>query len=313
MLCPDPNNPGQEGICDSKLSAYNADSWTLVIVGSYYTRKCGREIPLPEDSSSSSADDSSCPAYDDSSYDSDPLYGIIDYAHFGDSYAAGMGTGTTTGDSCRVGSNSYGELVQEWFDNEDFSYTNFACSGDTTVELNKKIDQWLGQNPTGTTMATLTIGGNDVFFSDLVSNCVLTMWWYSLEQYRQWCLETEEKARNLMQDTGSDGLGAKLRAAYEKVLDGSGSTVYISLPFHNHPYLFPLVLFFIVLTFTSNSRSIFTSLATSPSSTKTPQIATQQRSGTKAHTTTPSNPATMCGSRPTYAKNSTTSSACSTP
>ncbi|KAL3463731.1 SGNH hydrolase-type esterase domain-containing protein [Aspergillus heterothallicus] len=226
LLCPDPNNPGQEGICDSGLSAYNADSWALVVVGGYYTRKCGRQIPLPEESSSSSADDSSCPAYVDSSYDADTVYGVNDYVHFGDSYAAGMGTGTTTGDNCRVGSNSYGELVQEWFDTEDFTYTNYACSGDTTDGLNNKIDQWLEQNPTGTTMATLTIGGNDVFFSDLVLNCVLTMWWYSLETYRQMCLETEEKARNLMQDTGSDGLGAKLRAAYEKILDGSGSSSF---------------------------------------------------------------------------------------
>ncbi|KAG2421959.1 hypothetical protein HFD88_005935 [Aspergillus terreus] len=225
LLCPDPNNLGQEGICDSKLSAYNADSWALVVLGGYYTKICGRQIPLPEESASS-ADDSSCPAYDDSSYDADTVYGVNDYVHFGDSYAAGMGTGTTTGDSCRVGSNSYGKLVQEWFDTEDFTYTNYACSGDTTVGLNKKIDQWLGQDPTGTTMATLTIGGNDVFFSDLVSNCVLTMWWYSLEQYRQWCLETEEKARNLMQDTGSDGLGSKLRAAYEKILDRSGSSSF---------------------------------------------------------------------------------------
>ncbi|GES66464.1 esterase [Aspergillus terreus] len=225
LLCPDPNNLGQEGICDSKLSAYNADSWALVVVGGYYTKICGRQIPLPEESSSAT-DDSSCPAYDDSSYDADDVYGVNDYVHFGDSYAAGMGTGTITGDSCRVGSNSYGKLVQEWFDTEDFTYTNYACSGDTTVGLNKKIDQWLGQNPTGTTMATLTIGENDVFSSDLVSNCVLTMWWYSLEQYRQWCLETEEKARNLMQDTGSDGLGAKLRAAHEKILNGSGSSSF---------------------------------------------------------------------------------------
>ena len=31
---------------------------------------------------------------------------VTGYVHFGDSYASGMGTGTTSSDSCRVGSNN---------------------------------------------------------------------------------------------------------------------------------------------------------------------------------------------------------------
>jgi hypothetical protein len=36
----------------------------------------------------------------------DDSVSVTGYVHFGDSYASGMGTGTTSGDSCRVGSSN---------------------------------------------------------------------------------------------------------------------------------------------------------------------------------------------------------------
>ena len=35
------------------------------------------------------------------------------YVAFGDSYAAGMGTGVTSDDPCRVGSNNFAKLLME--------------------------------------------------------------------------------------------------------------------------------------------------------------------------------------------------------
>jgi lysophospholipase L1-like esterase len=94
------------------------------------------------------------------------------HVHLGDSYAAGLGTGKTSGD-CSVGSNNYGELLTRWFGEDDHIFENHACSGDTTVELHGQIDEWLLKDPVATTLVTLSIGGNDLKFSQLVWNCVL--------------------------------------------------------------------------------------------------------------------------------------------
>jgi hypothetical protein len=100
------------------------------------------------------------------------------YVAFGDSYAAGMGTGKTTTDSCRVGEYNIGDLLNKWTNNPGIDFQRKICSGDTLVGLNRQIDEW--ENPTRADVATISTGGNDVGFSDLVINCVITPYTWKL-------------------------------------------------------------------------------------------------------------------------------------
>lgn len=55
------------------------------------------------------------------------------YVAFGDSFAAGIGTGETGGTPCRVGQFSYPKLLASTAPNANFQ--NFACTGDTTKNI----------------------------------------------------------------------------------------------------------------------------------------------------------------------------------
>ena len=144
------------------------------------------------------------------------------YVAFGDSYAAGMGTGVTSGDSCRVGSNNFGRLLNTWTSNPNVEYQELVCSGDTTVGLNRQIDAWA--NPGNADLATVSMGGNDLEFSDLLWYCVLTPNPLAIDNPRN-CDNTKDMARNLMSDETENGLAAKLQAAYTKVMQKSGRDV----------------------------------------------------------------------------------------
>jgi hypothetical protein len=148
------------------------------------------------------------------------------YVAFGDSYGAGMGTGTTTTDSCRVGSNNFADLLMRWTNNNNVDFQRKVCSGDTTVGLNRQIDEW--KNPSKADIATVSIGGNDLGFSDLVWYCVVTPNTFKTgASNRQKCVEKEAAARQLLDDNGDNGLGSKLTKAYKKILEKSGRDVSI--------------------------------------------------------------------------------------
>ncbi|KAI0535443.1 hypothetical protein GGR58DRAFT_504263 [Xylaria digitata] len=78
--------------------------------------------------------------------------------------------------------------------------------GDTDVELVNYIDSW--EMAAGTILATLTIGGNDVGFSDLVWYCVITpstFYWGSTN--RKNCINADNEARAMIEDEGLDARG----------------------------------------------------------------------------------------------------------
>jgi hypothetical protein len=132
-----------------------------------------------------------------------------------------MGTGTTTTDACRVGSSNYGQLINDFIGDSSVSYQRLSCSGDTTDDLIEKLSGWTTM--ASTTVATLTMGGNDVYFSDIVWNCVITPNNFRPpSNYRSWCLDYEGKAVAHMQDTSDEGLPAKLKNAYIQILQKSG-------------------------------------------------------------------------------------------
>jgi lysophospholipase L1-like esterase len=97
------------------------------------------------------------------------------YVAFGDSFAAGFGTGTTTTDSCRRGEFSYPKQLNASAP-AGIDFQNIACSGAVITEIisggaNSQIDAWI--NPADSDIATLSIGGNDVGFSKILDACVL--------------------------------------------------------------------------------------------------------------------------------------------
>ena len=97
------------------------------------------------------------------------------YVAFGDSYAAGIGSGTTEGDGCRKGSYSYPRQLAAMATG-DIDFQNLPCSGAVVGEVlqggdKSQIDAWT--NPGNADIATLSIGGNDIGFYPILTACVL--------------------------------------------------------------------------------------------------------------------------------------------
>jgi hypothetical protein len=165
-----------------------------------------------------------CEGYDDYIMIDKPGDEIEGYVHFGDSYGAGMGTGTTSGDKCRVGENNFGDLLyKSWGDNK-MPFEKKVCSGDTTTGLDRQIEEW--KDPGKANVGTVSIGGNDLGFSDMAWYCILTpnTGHFGFTN-RADCINAENKARRLMRDEGANGLKAKLKASYIKILQKSGRPV----------------------------------------------------------------------------------------
>lgn len=163
----------------------------------------------------------SCPYVDDfiiwDGADADAT-GILGYADSGDSYASGMGTGTTSGDKCRVRSNNYGDLLFHSFSDQSISYERRSCSGDTTDGLYSQIDGWGNANQAA--VVTVTMGGNDLGFTDLVWYCVITPYTglNTGSRNRKLCIDCENKARDHMNDISDQGLRAHLKEGYLRIL-----------------------------------------------------------------------------------------------
>jgi hypothetical protein len=104
-----------------------------------------------------------------------------------------------------------GDLLHQWLPNNGgISYERLSCSGDTIDGLNGQVGKW--SNMDRATIGTLTIGGNDLGFSDLVYYCILTPnTWHSKQSDRQYCLDAEKKANDYMDDSSSNGLRNKLK------------------------------------------------------------------------------------------------------
>lgn len=90
------------------------------------------------------------------------------YIALGDSYAAGQGAGLykNKNDTCFRSENSYSELAVD--SNPIKLVTNAACSGKTTQEV---VATQLRQLNKTTELVTITAGGNNLGFGDIVTNC----------------------------------------------------------------------------------------------------------------------------------------------
>ncbi|GLZ32342.1 lipase 1 [Lentzea sp. NBRC 105346] len=88
-----------------------------------------------------------------------------EYVALGDSYASGVGAGGTHGE-CRRTENAYPALYGKAFPSFRFA----ACTGATTADV---IANQVGELTPATTLVTITVGGNDLGFTDVMTTCVL--------------------------------------------------------------------------------------------------------------------------------------------
>ncbi|WP_381800207.1 SGNH/GDSL hydrolase family protein [Streptomyces niveus] len=93
----------------------------------------------------------------------------LDYVALGDSYSSGLGAGSY-GDSgaCKRSSVAYPQLWANANSPSSFAFT--ACSGARTGDV---TGSQLGPLNSGTDLVSITVGGNDAGFADVMTTCVL--------------------------------------------------------------------------------------------------------------------------------------------
>ena len=91
------------------------------------------------------------------------------YVDLGDSYASGVGTRIfySESGSCKRSPEAYGPKVAAA---KGYTLNFEACSGAKTTDVNEKQ---LGNLNSSTALVTISIGGNDAGFSNVILNCAL--------------------------------------------------------------------------------------------------------------------------------------------
>ncbi|MFC6887347.1 MULTISPECIES: SGNH/GDSL hydrolase family protein [Actinomadura] len=106
------------------------------------------------------------------------------YVALGDSYSSGVGAEASLSDQnplerCHRTSKAYYHAVSKAFPFAGGS-SFWACSGATTEDVRKGKDgepPQLGRLNAGTSLVTISIGGNDVGFSKILTGCVVKLPW----------------------------------------------------------------------------------------------------------------------------------------
>ena len=94
----------------------------------------------------------------------------VNYVALGDSYSSGVGAGDyiSSSGSCERSTKAYPE---QWAAaNSPATFVSVACSGATTADV---LSSQVSALSVGTTLVSITIGGNDVGFSSVMETCVL--------------------------------------------------------------------------------------------------------------------------------------------
>ncbi|MFE5299239.1 SGNH/GDSL hydrolase family protein [Streptomyces sp. NPDC056632] len=126
----------------------------------------------------------------------------LDYVALGDSYSSGVGSGSydsASGD-CKRSTKAYPVLWKNANSPSSFAFT--ACSGARTGDVTANQ---LGPLSTATDLVSLTIGGNDAGFADVMTTCVL--------QSEATCINRVNQAKSYVDTT----LPGKLDAVYTAI------------------------------------------------------------------------------------------------
>ena len=88
------------------------------------------------------------------------------YVALGDSYASGLGAGNYSGGSSKRSANAYPQLWANSHAPSAFAFA--ACSGARTADV---LSSQIGSVTSDTALVTMSIGGNDAGFSDVMITC----------------------------------------------------------------------------------------------------------------------------------------------
>lgn len=123
------------------------------------------------------------------------------YVALGDSYSSGVGAGSYDGGSgsCKRSSRAYPVLWAAAHSPASFNFT--ACSGARTGDV---VNNQLGPLGSGTGLVSITVGGNDAGFADVMTTCVL--------QSESSCLARIDRAKAYVDTTLPGNLDAVYRA-----------------------------------------------------------------------------------------------------
>jgi lysophospholipase L1-like esterase len=123
------------------------------------------------------------------------------YVALGDSYSSGVGAGnyTSSSGSCDRSTNAYSALWAAA--HAPASYLSVACSGATTTSVSSTQ---LSALSAATTLVSITVGGNDVGFGNIMETC-------AVEGTTQ-CVNAVQAAENLA--------NSQLPGLLDKVYDG---------------------------------------------------------------------------------------------
>lgn len=95
------------------------------------------------------------------------------YVALGDSYSSGLGAGGhESGGDCHRNSRAWAHQLEP---GHQFQTTVLACAGATMIEAVdqlKPMDAFLARQPEAPQLITVTVGGNDAGFSDVLKTCV---------------------------------------------------------------------------------------------------------------------------------------------
>lgn len=91
------------------------------------------------------------------------------YVALGDSFSAGTGTRAST-DDCYRSPYGYPALIAQ---SQGLALDYQACSGATTADV---LNNQVGALSADTDLVTMTIGGNDLGFADVITECALPGW-----------------------------------------------------------------------------------------------------------------------------------------
>ncbi|CAL9375512.1 SGNH/GDSL hydrolase family protein [Streptomyces sp. enrichment culture] len=125
----------------------------------------------------------------------------VDYVALGDSYSSGVGAGAydTASGSCKRTPRAYPALWAAANAPSSFAFT--ACSGAKTTDVTAGQ---LGPLNSGTDLVSLTVGGNDAGFADVMTTCVL--------QSEATCISRVNQAKSYVDTTLPGRLDTTYRA-----------------------------------------------------------------------------------------------------
>jgi lysophospholipase L1-like esterase len=165
------------------------------------------------------------------------------YVALGDSYSSGVGAGSyiSSSGSCLRSTNAYSAL---WASaHAPASYVSVACSGATTSDV---LNSQISALNSGTTLVSITIGGNDVGFSSVMETCILNS--------TSTCLSAISNAENLARTV----LPGRLANTFGAIRNASPSAHVVVL---DYPEFYDLGNSWICPGLSSSDRSALNSAA----------------------------------------------------